>query len=445
MIEAAYDRIAAAIEHSRGSQLIAVVVPTTIPLLTATSQLQSSLIRLGIDVSCLRVRGHSDLLDRVEGQVEAKPSRAIVVHGLEGMPIAERESFLRATSFARSRLRSIPVPIVLVLGEETWSSLGMELPDLARWIHGPFLMKDDDGDAGPKPRPVHVKPAPEILLKAPTPPDEHRNVDIDSAVEAWLERGGVLVVGGPRGVGITSVAVRARERLAELGRGTSWAGDELAVSDGAKPIDLEGWLERHRDDTIIIDRELSEAALPAVQRRGMNALVLGSSRMALERPEKGVMQLYVPPIQVVEVDGSPHPPGISAVVRRIRSDVELQLGIDIDSLLPSERLDLLGLASGGLPGLMWRLVADVEHRSRRLGLPSADLVRTSIIDMAKALIAPFLEERAELAVHHDLLDFELEAQGAVLFYVIDERLRTLRHPLSMLARRLEDEADEPRG
>jgi hypothetical protein len=442
MIHAAYERIASAIEHSRGSQLIAVVVPANIPLLTATSQLQSSLFRQGIDVRCLQIRGQSDLLELVEAQLDATPPRAVIVHGLEGMPLTERESFLRATSFARSRLRSVPVPIILVLGEETWSLLGMELPDLARWIHGPFTMKDEDGDAGTAPRPLHIKPVPEILLKVSLPPDEHRNVDLDSAVEAWIERSGILVVGGPPGVGITSVAVRARERLRAAGRGTAWTSDELASKDGPKPLQLDSWLEEHRDSIVIIDRELADTACPAVQRRGMNALVLGSSRMALERPEPGITQLYVPPIQVVEVDGSPFPPGLSAVVRRIRSDVKLQLDIDVDAFLTSDQLELLGLASGGLPGLMWRLVADVEHRSRRLGFPGTDptLIRTSIIDMSEALIAPFLEEEVELAIRHDLLDFELEARGAVLFYVIDGRLRTIRHPLLALARRLRAEA-----
>lgn len=444
MIEAAYDRIAAAIKHSRGSQLIAVVVPVTVPMLTATSQLQSSLYRRGIEVRCLQIRGHSDLLDLVDApSVESKRPRATIVHGFEGMPITERESFLRATSFARSRLRSVPVPIILVLGEETWSSLGMELPDLARWIHGPFAMKDDVGDAGTAPRPLHVKPIPQLLLKVSTVSDEHRNLDTDAAVDAWIEHGGILVVGGPQGVGITSVAVHARERLRVAGRAAPWTNDELATRDGASPIRLDDWLDQHRSDAVIIDREFPDACT-AAQHRGMSALVLGSTRMALEKPKKGITQVYVPPVQVVDVDGRPHPAGISAVVRRIRYDIELQLDIAIDSLLTVEQLELLGLASGGLPGLMWRLVADVDHRSRRLGVSSADsaLVRTSIIDMAKSSIAPAPEEDVELAILHNLLDFELEARGAVLFYVINGELRTIRHPLLELARKLEAGVEE---
>jgi hypothetical protein len=437
MNEAAYDRIAAAIKRSRGSQLIAVVVPVTIPLLTVTRRLQSSLLRRGVDARCFRIRGHADVLEPIETELGSDTPGAIVIHGLEAMPAIERESFLRATSFARSRLRRIPVPIVLVLGEETWSWLGLELPDLARWMDGPFAMAGDDGTGVVGP--LHVGSWRELLLRAPALLDEHRNVDVDRSIDAWIDRGGVLAVGGPPGVGITGIAMHIRTRLAAMGKPTSWTNEARC-----KPLRLDDWLERHRGDIVIIDRELSDSAQAAVQRRGMSGVVLGSTRMALESPGKGVTQLYVPPVQVVEADGGPHPAGIAVMVRRIRFEVELQLGVDIDSLLTIEQLETFGHACGGLPGLMWRLVAHAEHRSRRLGLPSADaeLVRAVIIDTAKTSIAPVAEEDVERAVHHDLLDFELEARGAVLFYVIDGRLRTLRHPLLTLASRMQADAGE---
>jgi hypothetical protein len=119
----------------------------------------------------------------------------------------------------------------------------------------------------------------------------------------------------------------------------------------------------------------------------------------------------------------------------MRSDVEQQLGFDLGSLLTIEQLEILGYACGGLPGLMWRLVAEAEQRCHRLGLEaaSAELVRAVVIDIAGASATAFSDEDVERAVRLNALDFELEARGAVLFYVIEGQLRTLRHPLSMLA------------
>lgn len=447
MIEAAYDRIAAAIRHSRGSQLIAVVVRVQMPLITATSELQSSLLRRGTATKCLQIRAHHDLLEPIDSSSDSG-SQVFIVHGLEGMPSEERESFLRATSFARSRLRTMPVPIILVLGEETWSWLGMELPDLARWMHGPFVMGDDE-HAGATRSSLHIKPALRLLADVPFLLDEERNVEIDPTLDAWIDRGGVLLVGGPPGVGITSIAARARDRLEATGVKTAWTNEGLGAEKGERVLRLDEWIEQHRDEVLIVDREFSALAAGALQRQGLRGLVLGSSLAALGKPEKGVMKLYVPPVQVVEADGAPHSSGVAIMVKRIRYELGQQLDIDIDSLMTLEQLELLGQACGGLPGLMWRLVADAEHRTRRIGLSNVDspLIRAVVIDMAKALAAPASDAEVERAIQENLLDFGLEARGAVLFYVIDGRLRTLQHPLMMLARRLRaaSEGNRERG
>lgn len=140
MIEAPYDRIASAIRLSGGSYLSAVLIPPGIQVPEATEELRSQLLHLGVQAHPILLSGHANMLGSVWATTPSSPSRTFIIHGVETLGRADREAFLRASSFARDRLREASVAIILVLATETWSWLGLQLPDLARWVDGPFLM-----------------------------------------------------------------------------------------------------------------------------------------------------------------------------------------------------------------------------------------------------------------------------------------------------------------
>lgn len=437
MTEVAHDRIAAALRYGRGARLVAVLVPPSIPLLTATSELRRYLRWRGIDTHPVRVEAHTDLLESVETAVESKPSDVLVVHGLEALSKTDREAYLRASSFARSRLRALSASIVLVLGTDTWSWLGMELPDLARWVDGPFVLADVGGQPGPRHLQLPfgrqlVGPDRHVL-------DRHRGVDV--SMEAWIGRGGILVVGGPPGVGVTSLALWAETRCKELGEEIAWTeGGHIIdgvpmVGESSSARTLSDWLDQHERQRVIVERAIAEGAPQAIKNRRMTGLILGSTRMALGRPMSGIDQLYIPPVQVVDLEGGPHDPGIEVITQAMRLDLQQHLDFDLDALVPGSLLPTLGYASGGLPGLLWQLVAELEHRVRRLGFEAATptLVHAVIEDVAHASIRPAAEEAIAHAIRYDVVDFDLEAGGSVLFYVIDDGLRTLRNPLLTVA------------
>ena len=140
MIEAPYDRIASAIRLSGGSHLSAVLIPPSIHVSEATEELRSQLLHRGVRAHPIQISGHASILESVEAATASPPSRTFIIYGLETLRRADREAYLRASSFARERLREAANAVILVLTTETWSWLGLQLPDLARWVDGPFLM-----------------------------------------------------------------------------------------------------------------------------------------------------------------------------------------------------------------------------------------------------------------------------------------------------------------
>lgn len=453
MIEAAYDRIVAAIRHGNGARLIAVLVPAEIPLIPATEKLRSHLLGRGVKVRSIRIDRHASLVEAIEA-ADPEPSEAVIVYGLEALPEATRESFLRSSSFARSRLQSVPVAVILVLGTETWSWLGMELPDLARWADGPFIVSDrgQGVDLRP-PRPTLGR---ETLAQSAVILDDDRNVDIQGPVDEWLLRGGILSIGGPSGAGVTHLAVRIEARLVALGKRPACAGNVHYVNGmprvgGPENVNdpevpwpkqwgmstkLEDWLEQHKEEIVFIARPFWHPARASMMaRKGITGVVLGPSSSALAQPHVGV-QLYVPPVQVVESDGTECARGIARMVDAIVADAN-QLQFDLKTLVPRELLFTLAYASGGLPGLLWSLIIQTLRRSLRIGLTVANqrLVETIILDVAHSR-PPVPEEAITSVVRENMIDFEMEARGAVLFYIIDGTVRTLQHPLSILAKRL---------
>lgn len=454
MIETAYDRIVAAIRHGHGARLIAVLVPAEIPLIPATEKLRSHLLGRGVKVRSIRIDRHASLVEAIEA-VDPEPSEAVIVYGLEALPEATRESFLRSSSFARSRLQRSPVAVILVLGTETWSWLGMELPDLARWADGPFIVSD--GGQGVDLRPPHPKLGRETLVQSAVILDADRNVDIQGPIDDWLMRGGILSIGGPSGAGVTHLAVRIEARLVALGKRPACAGNVHYVNGiprvgGPENVDdpevpwpkqwgmsktLDDWLEQHKEEIVFIARPFWHPARASMMaRKGIAGVVLGPSSSALVQPHVGV-QLYVPPVQVVESNGTECSRGIARMVDAIVSDAN-QLQFDLETLVPRELLFTLAYASGGLPGLLWSLIIQTLRRGLRIGVTIANqrLVESVILDVARSRPA-VRDEVVASAVRDDVLDFDLEARGALLFYVIDGRLRTMRHPLSTLAARLQ--------
>lgn len=139
MLEAPYDRIAAAMRLSVGSYLGAVLTPPSIQVPVATEELRCQLCHLGVQAHPILLSGHANM-ESVGATTPSPPSHTFIIHGLETLRRADREAYLRASSFARDRLREASNAIILVLATETWSWLGLQLPDLARWVDGPFLM-----------------------------------------------------------------------------------------------------------------------------------------------------------------------------------------------------------------------------------------------------------------------------------------------------------------
>lgn len=140
VIEGPYDRITSAIRLSGRSYLSAVLVPPSIQVSVATEELRSQLLHRGVQAHPIPLSGHANILESIEAATPSPPSRTFIIHGLETLRRTDREAYLRASSFARERLREASNAIILVLATETWSWLGLDLPDLARWVDGPFLM-----------------------------------------------------------------------------------------------------------------------------------------------------------------------------------------------------------------------------------------------------------------------------------------------------------------
>jgi hypothetical protein len=124
------------------------------------------------------------------------------------------------------------------------------------------------------------------------------------------------------------------------------------------------------------------------------------------------------------------------MVEALLADADHYLQLELEALLPRAFLSTLAYASGGLPGVLWSLVVQTLQRALRFGSSpvSTEIIQSMIVDAVGAKPA-VSEDAVASAVRENLLDFELEARGAVLFYVIDRQLRTMRHPLSMLAAR----------
>lgn len=460
MIEAAYDRIAAAIRHGRGSRLIAVLVPPEIPLIPAAEKLRSHLLGRGIMVRPVRLARHASLLEAVE-EVDPRPSEVVIVYGLEALSQSAREAFLRTSSFARTRLQGSPVAVILVLGTETWSWLGMELPDLARWADGPFLVSD--GGKGIDLRAPRPRLGRTPIVDSSVVLDDCRNVDIQTVINDWIDRRGLLIIGGPRGVGVTHLAVRLEARLSKQGKitactenpslvngvpvvgGSDLVGDpDVPLPKSWTPLRLEDWLSGHRDEIVFVSREFWPIVpISMTARTGMTGVVLGPSSAAIQ-PSVGA-RLYVPPVQVIEVDGSEHARGINRMVDAVLDDAAHQLQFPIETFLPRDLLSTLAYGSGGLPGVLWSLIIQTLQRALRIGSPAVtpEIIEGVVSDVARSR-PPVPEDLVVSAIQNNSLDFELESRGAVLFYVIDGTLRTLRHPLSILAERLRTDSKNTR-
>ena len=373
-----FDQIHARLSRGSASDVVVVLVPTGASAPLVRKRVVSELRVRDVPVHMVALDSASDLvadLSVLDGE-----GGVALASGLEDVADSGVQDYLRRTSFRRSTLSKLTQRVVLVLPQRVWAWLARELPDLARWVVGPFV--------APVSKTGRVLMASRAEVGLPIPPSEDVDLDplrgmatpLDELLAQAEER--LVVLGGPLGVGLTHIAARLQQEQSSSGRRSEWPPGPIVINgkrmvaplslavgaDTRFPKFLPGfpnypnireWLEAVDENAFLI---VTRGWLPnegiewlSTRRAG---LVLGTAQQGLMRALGRASVHYVPPV-FVEGDGAVAKEGRSALAKVLTQRVEAS-GLRHEKVASNPVFRRIAALSGGVPGI----AIEILQRSR---------------------------------------------------------------------------------
>ncbi len=382
-----FDQIAAHV--SRVDSLVVVVIAprgASIPLVR--KRVVSEFRVRDVLVTTLAVDPALDLVSDVQS---IDRGSVVLASGLETASEADVREYLRRTSFRRSTLSRLDRRVILVLPEAVWGWVARELPDLARWLAGPFV--------APIPARARLLMASRAEVGLPVPPSEHVELDplrgLSTPVTEMLQEAErkLVVMGGARGVGLTHMAARLQQERASAGQrcvwppGVTYINGKKRVAPLVLATDMETgfpkvlprcptireWLEEADEDAFLIVTRgwLPNEAIEWLARR-RSGLVLGNAQQGLEKAIGKAVVHYLPPV-VVHSQGEAGDAGRRALAAVLERRI-LASGFLVEEVATGAALDRIAYLSGGNPGIAIEMleVAREEFGDQELDVTKAE-------------------------------------------------------------------------
>lgn len=452
MNDAVYRRIALSLAQRGKARLTVALVPGGTPFALAREKLITHMLGRGIDLELARIDVDGDLAETLR---TAKPAGkgAVLAYGLETVPRAEAEGYLRRSNFARARLVDVPVNALLVIDEAMWSWMAMELPDLVRWADGPFVLPA----LARSPHPLHLLP--QMIPRVGYPLDPRLDIDLEEArgvqvreeIAAALARSSIVTLGGHRGVGVWHTMATTAMELASSGTTIAWppnlsiidgramVGGRTEVTDPEVPpfetCDVKPfarWLEDQTADVVFVPRPWSAGATSLLRAKGIAAVVAAPTSAVVGGAEAPFLErIYLPPVRVEDRDGATLDAGVTSMVAALSARVDI-LGTQLDAVMTEEAARLLARLSGGLPGFLWVLAEKASARAAGGdGFPfTATVAELAVVDEGRKWLSDLRKLATAKQTHGAAPDNP--DHGTTLLVVDGAETYAVVHPLARL-------------